>query len=425
MDKEGFESFDIYREITKHEYFPQGNPNIVTGGDLYGRIKSMLLGNQEERKLMSDFQVFLQDNFFLEYDSVQLIPNENEKVLYVKIGDDERPIYDWGDGTQQLIVILFALFIHKGESDNLFFIEEPEIYLHPGILRKFIEVINSDVFPNHQYFITTHSTTVLDVSADTNINMSIFKFTKNKNREGDSPSFLIEQCNSGDVSLLNVLGVRNSSLFLSNCSVWIEGITDRLYLKHFLGLYIKKQGNSCPFRENIDYTFIEYGGNNIVHFNFGEEHSENNINARYINNRIFLIADSDNTKTTSKKHARKEHLREILGDNFYELPVTEIENLLSQNTIEQILIKQNPKYAEEIKTKFSEERKYKNKKLGSYLDRLFKDIELRRYSASSGTIKNKLDFCQTALKLITDYDMLTEEAKVLTEKVFNFIKENN
>ena len=101
------------------------------------------------------------------------------------------------------------------------------------------------------------------------------------------------------------------------------------------------------------------------------------------------------------------------------------ENLLSQNTIEQILIKQNPKYAEEIKTKFSEERKYKNKKLGSYLDMLFKDIELKRYSASSGTIKNKLDFCQTALKLITDYDMLTEEAKVLTEKVFNFIRENN
>ena len=93
-------------------------------------------------------------------------------MLFIKIGNDERPIYDWGDGTQQLIIILFSLFIHKDEKDSLFFIEEPEIYLHPGILRKFIEVINSDVFPNHQYFITTHSNIVLDTSADSDIEMS-------------------------------------------------------------------------------------------------------------------------------------------------------------------------------------------------------------------------------------------------------------
>jgi predicted ATP-dependent endonuclease of OLD family len=105
----------------------------------------MLLGNAVQRKIIADFQVFLRDYFFREYDSVLFIPKEAEKILYVKIGNDERPIYDWGDGTQQLIIILFSLFIHKDEKDSLFFIEEPEIYLHPGILRKFIEVINSDV----------------------------------------------------------------------------------------------------------------------------------------------------------------------------------------------------------------------------------------------------------------------------------------
>ena len=425
LDETGLEAFDIYREITIREYFPGSSPNILTGGTLYKKIKSMLLGTEEERKTISEFQSFLRIYFFEEYETVQLIPNESQKVLYVKIGNDERPIYDWGDGTQQLIIILFSLFIHKDEKNSLFFIEEPEIYLHPGILRRFIEVINSEIFPNHQYFITTHSNTILDVSADVNINMSIFKFIKNKNYKDGSPQFLIEQCNSGDVSLLNVLGVRNSSVFLSNCSIWVEGITDRLYLKHYLNLYFKKYGISGAFRENIDYTFIEYGGGNIVHFNFEDEDSEDDINVKYINNRMFLIVDNDNTKPGSKKDNRKAHLKETLGDNFYELPVTEIENLLSQDAIKQILIKQNPKQIQIIEQKFSSEKKYKNQKLGSYLDKIFNDSGVKKYSAESGTIKNKLDFCQAAIESITDYEMLTAEARDLVEKVVDFIKSNN
>lgn len=428
LDKNGLQSFDIYREIIVYEYFKSINRpselNIMTGGNLYKTIKSMLLGEEKDRKLISEFQTFLRETFFTDYESLQIIPNEDKKVLFLKIGNDERAIYDWGDGTQQLIVILFSLFIHKDEKDKLFFIEEPEIYLHPGILRKFIEVINSDIFPNHQYFITTHSNAILDVSADTNINMSIFKFTKNKNSENGEATFVIEQCNSGDVSLLNVLGVRNSSVFLSNCSIWVEGITDRLYLKHYLNLYFKKNGDINRFRENIDYTFIEYGGNNITHFNFDQEDSDD-INTKYINNRIFLIADNDNTKPGTKKDERKKHFEEILGENFYELPVTEIENLLPQKAIQDVLIKQNPDYAGIIRQKFEGERKYKKQKLGSYIDKtLFKDVGLRKYAAESGTIKNKLAFCQTAIEFINDYDMLTDEAKELVEKIVAFIQAN-
>ena len=99
--------------------------------------------------------------------------------------------------------------------------------------------------------------------------MSIFKFKKVKDKKSnDDKPFSIEQCNNGDVSLLNELGIRNSSVFLSNCSIWVEGITDRLYLKHYLDLYIVSHKDAIKFRENIDYTFIEYGGSNITHFNF-------------------------------------------------------------------------------------------------------------------------------------------------------------
>lgn len=433
LDAKGLESFDIYNDVITYEYFNDNKDikgikeRILTGGKLYNEIKSMLLGDGSQREVIEKFQKFLQENFFSNYDKVQLIPNEEKKVLYVKIGNDERAIYDWGDGTQQLIVILYSLYKHKGETGKLFFIEEPEMYLHPGILRKFIEVINSDVFENHQYFITTHSNIVLDTSADTNIKMSIFKFKKVNNIKNNcGKNFLIEQCNNGDVSLLNELGVRNSSVFLSNCSIWVEGITDRLYLKHYLKLYCKKYPDKKVYRENIDYTFIEYGGGNVVHFNFDEKIDDSNsINAKYINNKIFLIADNDNTKPGTKKASRKEKYSALLKDNFYELPVTEIENLITFETLKQILINQNPDKEEEICEVLSNKKQFSNKKLGKFIDELFPEGDIKRYAAESGTIKNKLEFCKEAINVMNDYDKLSEEAKTLTKKIYEFISNNN
>lgn len=421
----GLSSFDIYRKIIEREYFDSKTDKLVlTGGMLYQEIKSYLLGDKQERDTITEFQDFLYEHFFLEYGKVQLIPKEKDGVLSVKIGDDEREIYNWGDGTQQLITMLFSIFKHKDE-DAVFFIEEPELYLHPGLLRKFIEVINLDMFNKTQYFITTHSNIVLDASADTNINMSIFKFKKLKDQpKGGQEKFTVEQCNNGDVSLLNELGVRNSSVFLSNCSIWVEGITDRLYLKHYLKLYTDKYPEKKQFRENLDYTFIEYGGGNLVHLNFDPKDSSNTINAKYINNKIFLIADNDNSQPGSKKGQRKVHLKKVLNDNFYELPVVEVENLITQEILKEVLIIQNKGKEDVIRQKLNKERKFQNKKLGRFIDECFGD-ELRKYSADSGTISNKLEFCKKVIEKTTEYEQLSPEAKELTEKVYDFIKKNN
>ena len=428
LETTGLEDFDIYREIIAQEYFNDKKTslkNILTGGRLYQEIKSMLLGTESQRTLINNFQTFLHDKFFSEYSTVQLIPNEQEKVLYVKIGEEERPIYDWGDGTQQIIIIFYSLYIHKDEEDNVFFIEEPEMYLHPGILRKFIEVLNSEIFKNHQYFITSHSNIILDTSADSNIDMSIFKFKKVKKQQKEEiAEFMIEQCNNGDVSLLNELGVRNSSVFLSNCSIWVEGITDRLYIKHFIDLYEKKNLGKSKLRENLDFTFIEYGGGNLSHFNFDYTNSSDSINAQYINNRIFLVADNDNTTPSSAKGQRKERLKKVLGENFYELPVLEIENIITQETLKNVLMKQNPNKEKMICQKFSKEKNFAKKKLGKYIDDLFVG-EIKKYAGESGTIKNKVEFCKTVIGEITDYDMLSDFAKDLTQKVYAFIENNN
>ena len=102
----------------------------------------------------------------------------------------------------------------------------------------------------------------------------------------------------------------------------------------------------------------------------------------------------------------------------------EIENLITQNTLKTVLVEQNPTKADLINQKFEREKKFKDKKLGKYIDELFNN-ELRKYSSDSGTIKNKLEFCNAVIMATTDFDSLSEEARKLIEKIYDFIEKNN
>ena len=72
-------------------------------------------------------------------------------------------------------------------------------------------------------------------------------------------------------------------------------------------------------------------------------------------------------------------------------------------------------YCNIINQKFEREKKFKDKKLGKYIDELFNN-ELSKHSSDSRIIKNKLEFCNAVVMAITDFDILSEEARKLTEK---------
>ena len=110
----------------------------------------------------------------------------------------------------------------------------------------------------------------------------IFTFRKKLSQEEETdeqtPTFIVESVESGNSSSLELLGVRNSSVFLVNATIWVEGITDRWYLRKMLDSYmeyLKEDGFlSLSLEEDVHYSFVEYGGNNITHWSFldNEEH---------------------------------------------------------------------------------------------------------------------------------------------------------
>lgn len=424
---------DYYKERTMKDYFKNSDDNsIFTGLGMYQQLKEHLFGDLKKRNTIKQFKNFL-SNIFFEGEEITLIPRIDSDVVYIKIGNEEEyPIFHQGDGIQQLIILTFQLYLLKDEH-AIVYIEEPELYLHPGLQRKFIEFLTDDTFKKLQTFFTTHSNHFLDMTLDFN-HISVYKFSKTVEKDDTANTiakFSIENSSNEDRNLLEILGVKNSSVFLTNCTIWVEGVTDRLYFRKYLEIFQKdqkqKDSNHKIFEEDKHYSFVEYSGNNITHWSFLNDDDES-IDVDSLCGKLFLISDKD-----ENKEDRHEKLTEKLGDRYYCLKCREIENLLTPEVLVNV-IKSYGESDENI-TIPSSQSAYKIAKLGEYIeDTILKDKSKtkrktknkeRPYSSESGTIKDKIPFAKNAIKNINTIDDLSDEAKDICEKIYNFIKSNN
>lgn len=424
---------DSYRARTVKDYFYESigsleedrnldqHTRIFTGLSLYNEVKRQLLGKLPEREKIRKFEEFLSNTFF-ESKAVSLVPNIDEDCLNITIGAEDRSIYDLGDGIQNIVILLYQAFVHV-DKQALIFIEEPETSLHPGMQRLFIDTIMDSKFKQLQFFITTHSNHFLDMTLDHD-QISIYNFTKAST--ADRAKHTIENSQNNDIRLLEALGVRNSSVFMSNCTVWVEGITDRFYLNKYMQVYqedlLGDQFEIKRLKEDSSFSYIEYGGANLAHFSFDDEDRWEQIKASRISNRILLIADKDSTdaKPESKKAARLVQLRKHLGDHLIVLECREIENSLSPGVIEATV--------REIENKKIDlgdftEGDYKDEYLGAFID---KRLAASSYAGSgSGTIQQKVAFCKKAIGHIHSASDLSDYGRKLARQVYDFVSRHN
>ncbi|MCA8992060.1 MAG: AAA family ATPase [Planctomycetaceae bacterium] len=405
--------------------------NILTGCEMYSIVRSHLLGPRELRERITAFQRFVGDTFY-DGQEFTLIPKEDSDVLDVKIGREaELPVHKLGDGIQHLLIMTLPLFIHR-DKPLLLFIEEPELYLHPGYQRILIDTILKEQDRSLQVFVATHSHQFLDITIDSE-QCSVYKFTKTVKGQGHelTAKFKVELTSNADFSVLQELGVRNSSVLLSNCTIWVEGITDRLYLRHYLDIYQqtrREQAKSiAEFREDLHYSFVEYGGGCVTHWSFLDE---DGIQVERLCSKLFLVADSD-----EGKEERHEQLEKALGDRFYKLACREIENLLKPDAITKVI--RDYEKDESLKLRTFKEEDYASELLGHFIqnhvlpdDGKFISKRVRKktnqpYAAESGTLKNKPDFCTKALAHIKTREDISDEAWELCEKLYEFISKSN
>lgn len=399
---------------------------ILTGLDLYDWLTDKLLGSLKDRELVHEFQRYLSETFF-GGSPVALIPRRQHDTVHIKVGNEkERPIERIGDGLQQLIIMTLPLFEHRNVPLFLF-IEEPDLFLHPGFQRIFIEAVLADKSRELYVFVTTHSSQFVDVTISSE-ECAIFRCEKKcqqganiRQTEEIEPKFSVQNVAFGDLNILTHIGVRPSSVMLSNCTIWVEGLTDRLYFGKYLELLFKEK--NMKYTENLHYTFVEYGGGNVTHWSFLDD---SGINVNRLCAKLLLIADRD-----TDKEARHSRLRESLGSRFLLLPVRESENLLTPEVITGIVRSYEGPGVQLQKFSYSQ---YKQQYLGRFIDNhvlLDKTKSVRygkletSYADRSGTVKAKVEFCRRALNQIRSLEDISADAKSVAEQLCGFIVDEN
>ncbi len=406
--------------------FPE--QSIFSGERLFETLYNLKNGTQDKRKALADFEHFL-GKYFFDNRTIELhaIKKGATDEVFVTIGQEkEFPIYLLGDGIQAIILMTFPLFYFKNDTQrHLIFYEEPELHMHPGMQRIFVEALRT--IENAQAFVVTHSNHILDTSLDYKDDISIFSFEKVLQNE--SPVFHIENLSSPDISLLNLLGVRNSSVFLSNCCIWVEGISDRIYLKKYLELWTahnaSKSAGFKRFYEDLHFSFIEFGGSQVAHYDFSTTNNTKKIKAKRITNRILLIHDKDKSK--QKRHTE---LKSELKSNYYPLPVLEIENLLTPDVLKKTLLTYKKYPNKSITFKHFTQKNYEMEPIGEFMKTicdiwLLNKISSQSSDSSTSKILNKAEFARRATSAMDSWELLSKEAKELTKYVYSFIKTHN
>lgn len=422
---------DVFQDTLKKQHFNGELPRnleVETGLKLYDKIHHAKNGLTIERTAFTEFEHFIGLTFFKSKD-IHIVAHADrsggEKTIRISIPGqkDDVPIYDLGDGVQGIINLLFPIF--TAEKGDWLFIDEPENHLHPGYQTIFIRAISENLFLKEKelrYFINTHSNHMLSEAFMSPSDTGIYVFSNRDSNSSNIYSFMQNQ-----YSTLELLGVMNTSVFVTNCTIWVEGITDRFYLRAFLHAYCNSLADH-QYRpsEGYDYSFIEYAGKNLVHYDFDDK-KNGNIGSYFLNSNVFLLADSDFDQEKHKKYEK------INRPNFvyHKTHVPEIENLIPELILKKFLLEElhcDPKSVELI-TSISP-----NAKLGEIFNAVTRNRKKIKIEAShGGTLssyyKSKLS------KYVYDHFMdgnitwadlsISKPLKTIIESMYQFIQQKN
>ncbi|WP_323314385.1 AAA family ATPase [Anabaena cylindrica] len=145
--------------------------------------------------------------------------------------DLSLPLSSCGSGVSQVLAIVYILVC--SEEPRTLIIDEPQSFLHPGAAKKLIETIKQ--FPQHQYFIATHSPDIITTADPTNI-------IKLKYENCETTASVID---AKDINLqneiLDELGIRLFDVFGADSILWVEGETEEKCYPLILEKILDKQ----------------------------------------------------------------------------------------------------------------------------------------------------------------------------------------
>lgn len=263
-------------------------------------------------------------------------PNPYEANLFSDLFDENsQRLYESGKGIASLLYLIIEIVTHKKLGVTCFLFEEPELSMHPLLLRKFVHYLAQD--KDTQYFITTHSS--IFINETLKADGDIFQLRK---IGGYSSVLKITFDNAAIRDLVyEQLGSTPGDILLANTVIWVEGPSDVIYLKY----WIQK---IAPELSEDAYTFMFYGGSCISHVSFEDIDLDHLIELCNISSNSIIVIDQDKDNETDELKVNAKIVIRNFQENKKLAWVTggrEVENYIHPKVLKQAVKEAHPNSA--------------------------------------------------------------------------------
>ena len=224
-----------------------------------------------------------------------------------------------GSGIVQIMAILYVVL--TSTDSKIIIIDEPQSFLHPGALKKLMNILNN--YKQHQYILATHSHIIINSAKDASI-ISLEK------EEYETKVKQIDKNNFSDIKkMLDNIGLSLSDLFGVDNIIWVEGPTEEKIFPSILENNISASTQISAVKNTGDFS----GKNAQMIFSIYEKVSGSN---RIIPPAVCFIFDNENKTKQNKDDIR----RRAKDKKVYFLKRTMFENyIIDSDAITKILKK--------------------------------------------------------------------------------------